>query len=413
MKIYIAGITGTGMGPLALMAAQAGVKVYGSDLQEGAVSEELKKSGIEYQIGEQNGDFLQRVHEEVGLDWFVYTSSLPENHPELSLAKKLGLRISKRDELIANLVESLNLKMVAIAGTHGKTTVTAMIVWSCKQLGIPVSYLVGSTLSFGEAGHYEPASKFFIYEADEYDRNFLQFRPWLAVISSVSYDHPDIYKTVQDYQAAFEQFEEQSEQTIRNVAIEQAITLTGLARRYDATLALMAVEKIVAVSGLTLGREEIIAVLNKFPGVKRRFEQITEGVFTDYAHHPEEISATVELALEEARQLKKSGVVVVYEPHQNVRQHELRDGYREAFIGVNKLFWLPTFLTREDPNLVVFEPADFINSLRNASVGESAEINDELAERLKEARKNNYLIVLMSAGPADAWLRKIFGEIER
>ena len=87
MKIYIAGITGTGMGPLALMAAQAGVKVYGSDLQEGAVSEELKKSGIEYQIGEQNGDFLQRVHEEVGLDWFVYTSSLPENHPELSLAK--------------------------------------------------------------------------------------------------------------------------------------------------------------------------------------------------------------------------------------------------------------------------------------------------------------------------------------
>lgn len=413
MKIYIAGITGTGMGPLALMAAQAGVKVYGSDLQEGAVSEELKKSGIEYQIGEQNGDFLQRVHDEVGLDWFVYTSSLPENHPELSLAKKLGLRISKRDELIANLVESLNLKMVAIAGTHGKTTVTAMIVWSCKQLGIPVSYLVGSTLSFGEAGHYEPASKFFIYEADEYDRNFLQFRPWLAVISSVSYDHPDIYKTVQDYQAAFEQFEEQSEQTIRNVAIEQAITLTGLARRYDATLALMAVEKIIAVSGLTLGREEIIAVLNKFPGVKRRFEQITEGVFTDYAHHPEEISATVELALEEARQLKKSGVVVVYEPHQNVRQHELRDGYREAFIGVNKLFWLPTFLTREDPNLVVFEPADFINSLRNASVGESAEINDELAERLKEARKNNYLIVLMSAGPADAWLRKIFGEIER
>lgn len=401
------------MGPLALMAAQAGVKVYGSDLQEGAVSEELKKSGIEYQIGEQNGDFLQRVHEEVGLDWFVYTSSLPENHPELSLAKKLGLRISKRDELIANLVESLNLKMVAIAGTHGKTTVTAMIVWSCKQLGIPVSYLVGSTLSFGEAGHYEPASKFFIYEADEYDRNFLQFRPWLAVISSVSYDHPDIYKTVQDYQAAFEQFEEQSEQTIRNVAIEQAITLTGLARRYDATLALMAVEKIIAVSELTLGREEIIAVLNKFPGVKRRFEQITEGVFTDYAHHPEEISATVELALEEARQLKKSGVVVVYEPHQNVRQHELRDGYREAFIGVNKLFWLPTFLTREDPNLVVFEPADFINSLRNASVGESAEINDELAKRLKEARKNNYLIVLMSAGPADAWLRKIFGEIER
>lgn len=401
------------MGSLALMAAQAGLEIYGSDLKEGAVSEELKKAGIEYRVGEQNGEFLQNLQTEKGLDWFIYTSALPENHPELLLARELGLKISKRDELIAYLMENLGLKMVAVAGTHGKTTVTAMIVWACMKLGIPVSYLVGSTLSFGQAGHYDPESRYFIYEADEYDRNFLHFHPWLAVIPSISYDHQDIYKTIEEYQAAFEQFEEQSEQTIRNVAIDQEITLAGLARRYDATLALMAVEKIVEASGLAEQRGEIIAALNEFPGVQRRFEQIVEGVFTDYAHHPEEISATVELALEEARRLKKSGVVAVYEPHQNARQHELRDGYREAFIGVNKLFWLPTFLTRENPDLVVFEPADFINGLRNASVGESAEADEKLAERLKEAKRNNYLVVLMSAGPADAWLRKVFSEAAR
>ena len=75
-------------------------------------------------------------------------------------------------------------KMVAVAGTHGKTTTTAMIIWGAKQLGLPISYLIGTTLPFAEAGHYDPDSEYFIYEADEYDRNFLSYKPWLPAFTN-------------------------------------------------------------------------------------------------------------------------------------------------------------------------------------------------------------------------------------
>ena len=206
MKVYISGISGTGMGPLALMAQDAGMTVFGSDLAGGAVTNELVNHGIKLCLGDQDGEFLKTRAKNEGVDWFVYTSALPANHPELLLAKKLKLKISKRDEFLNYLLKRLKLKLVAVAGTHGKTTTTAMIVWAMQQLGVPISYLIGTTLPFASAGHYDPESKYFVYEADEYDRNFLAFRPWLAVIPIVSYDHPDIYPTVQDYQQAFEQF---------------------------------------------------------------------------------------------------------------------------------------------------------------------------------------------------------------
>ena len=126
MKIYISGISGTGMGPLALMAKDAGMMVFGSDQAAGAITNELTNAGINLCLGEQDGSFLQARAKNEGVDWFVYTSALPEDHPELVLAKKLKLKISKRDEFISFLIKKLKLKLVAIAGTHGKTTASAM-----------------------------------------------------------------------------------------------------------------------------------------------------------------------------------------------------------------------------------------------------------------------------------------------
>ena len=128
MNIYISGISGTGMGPLALMAKAAGFNVWGSDLAKGAVYDELIKAGIEIKIGKQDGEFLKNKLQNI--DWFVYTSALPEDHPELLMAKEAGLKCTKRDDFTAFLVDKLGLKMVAVAGTHGKTTTTAMIVWT-------------------------------------------------------------------------------------------------------------------------------------------------------------------------------------------------------------------------------------------------------------------------------------------
>ncbi len=397
------------MGPLALFAKQAGINVVGSDRSEGAVTRELTKAHIPFSIGNQDGRFLEKKIKEGGIDWFVYTSALPKDHPEILVARKYNIRISKRDEFIAELVDKLSLKMVAVAGTHGKTTTTSAIVWAAQQLEIPISFLVGTTLGFAGAGEYVEGSRYLIYEADEYDRNFLHYYPWLSIITSVSYDHPDIYKTKEEYDAAFAQFIRQSKKTIMKQKINNKIRLAGEVRRYDATLALLAIKNIAADCGMKISDDKIIEALNRFPGVGRRFEKIGDGIYSDYAHHPEEIAATIDVALEQAKFSEKRGVVVVYEPHQNVRQHEVFEGYKKAFVGASKIFWLPTFLTREDPKLKILAPNDFIKSLENQENAEAAELGDTLAKKLEEYQKENYLIVMMTAGPADSWLRRLFG----
>ncbi len=407
MNIYISGITGTGMGPLALMAKAAGFTVWGSDLNEGAISGELKKAGIEVCIGAQNGEFLREKLAE-GVDWFCYTSALPSDHAELVLAQESGIKCTKRDDLTAFLVEKLGLKMVAVAGTHGKTTTTAMIVWAALKLGLPVSYIVGTTLGFAPSGAYHEGDKYFIYEADEYDRNFLKYYPWIAVLSAVSYDHPDIYPTREDYLRAFEDFKAQSEKVIESNEKYQAeeFRLAGEVRRYDASLASEAVSFMIQDAGILVDKNELIDILNHFPGVGRRFERLAEGVYSDYAHHPEEIKATIDVAQDEKRLRGFRGIVVVYQPHQNTRQHEVRDEYRDAFLGADKVFWLPTYLTRENPDLVVLTPEELIGGLSNSEIAEPARLDDELAEKLQKYRSEGYLIVLMTAGPADTWFRE-------
>lgn len=406
MNIYISGISGTGMGPLALMAKQAGFTVWGSDLAKGAIYDELINAGIEVYIGEQDGEFLREKLED-GVDWFVYTSALPESHPELILAREAGIRCTKRDDFTAFLVNKLGLKMVAVAGTHGKTTTTAMIVWAALKLDLPVAYIVGTTLGFAISGAYKSGDKYFVYEADEYDRNFLKYHPWLAVIPAVSYDHPDIYPTREDYEAAFLQFKMQSEKVAEKSSFdENEFKLAGEVRRKDVALA---AEAILAMAP-EIKREEIVEILSKFPGVGRRFEKISDGVYTDYAHHPEEIVATMGIVKDEKRLHDKKGIVVVYQPHQNTRQHEVRNGYFDAFLGVDKVYWLPTYLTRENPDLAVLSPEELISGLVNKNVAEAAELGDELAEKLREYVADGYLVILMTAGPADGWLREKFGK---
>ena len=415
MKIYISGITGTGMGPLALMAKAAGLTVFGSDLNKGAIYDELVKAEIEVSTGEQDGKFLAEKLKE-GVDWFCYTSALPEDHAELVMAREAGIKVTKRDELTAFLVSELGLKMVAVAGTHGKTTTTAMIIFTALKLGLPVSYIVGTTLGFAPSGAYHKGDRFFIYEADEYDRNFLKYYPWLAVIPAVSYDHPDIYPTEEDYKKAFEQFKSQSQIVIESSEMYKAddFKLAGEARRLDASLAAEAVLKMVQDDAREKGLEisfncyGLIEILNQFPGVGRRFEKISEGVYSDYAHHPEEISATMGVLEDEKKLLGKKGIVVVYQPHQNTRQHEVKDEYFDAFRGADKIFWLPTYLTRENTDLEIIAPEEFISGLKNWEIAEVAELNDELKDKLKKYLAEGYLVALMTAGPADGWLRKEF-----
>lgn len=414
MNIYFSGLGGVGIGPLAEIARDAGHFVTGSDLAEGLTTQELRQNDIQVVIG-QDGSFLKETHENTPLDWFVYTAALPADHPELLMAKELGIRTGKRDEFLAEFLAAHNLKLLAVSGTHGKTTTTGLAVWAFKQLGVPVSYSVGSTLTFGPSGAFDPESKYFIYECDEYDKNLLHFSPAVSLLTSIDYDHPDTYPSEADYKATFRQYIQQSAHTIAWKKdldyIEQPATdslwalqddevatlsLIGEHNRRNGTLVLKALEY------LGLGDEATNAqLLASFPGTDRRFEKLGEGLYSDYGHHPEEIAATLQLA----RELSEN-IVLVYQPHQNWRQHFIRDHYTDQFELAEKIYWLPTYLTRENADQAVLTPEDLTTNLTNKESVVFAQLDTALWNAIEAARQEGKLVLVMGAGTIDGWARQ-------
>ncbi len=395
MHIYFSGIGGVGLGPLAEIALDAGYDVSGSDAETSPMFEQLQSKGAQTHLGQEVA-IINQLHATQPIDWLVYTAALPQDHPELEFARANNIKTSKRDELLAHILQEKNLKLIAISGTHGKTTTTAMVVWLFQQLNLPVSYSIGSSISFGPSGAFNPSSEYFIYECDEFDRNFLHFHPFMSLIASQSYDHSDTYPTQADYDAAFEQFKSQSQQTItwRDVS-SQGITLAGEHNRSNASLAVAGVEKIT-----NQPIEKLQQIVNSFPGTGRRFEKLIDNLYSDYAHHPEEIEATLQLAHE-----LSENVVVVYQPHQNIRQHQLH--YDECFAGAKKIYWLPTYLSREDPNLEILTPEELTKALPSEKIVLS-ELNADLKAAIEKELADGALVVLMGAGSIDAWARENF-----
>lgn len=416
MHIYFSGIGGVAIGPLAEIAADAGYTVSGSDLSDSLVTAQLRDRGIAVTIS-QDETSIAAVHTETPIDWFVYTAALPSDHPELMFARSQGIRTSKRGELIAQIITDKNLKLIAVSGTHGKTTTTGLLVWALMQLGIPLSYSVGSTLSFGPSGQYAAESQYFVYECDEFDRNMLQFEPYLTLITSLGYDHVDTYPTVDEYREAFVTFLEQSrysllwEKDLRYLRTDPAadleaydelkdlghITLAGDHVRHNAFLVERALTRLMPERDVS----EIIAAINSFPGTARRFEKLGENLYSDYGHHPVEIAATLQLAREVS-----DHVVLVYQPHQNTRQHEVREEYIDCMTLADEIYWLPTYLSREDTALVVLTPEQLSAGLTNHDAVHIATLNDQLWDEIEKHRTSGSLVLCMGAGDIDAWLRK-------
>ena len=415
MRIFFSGIGGVGIGPLAEIAHQAGADVVGSDRSPSLMTTELQEQHISIEIGEQTGDFLQAEHGRQPFDYFVYTSALKPDHPELVIAHRLGIPTMKRDGMIARILALKNQKLIAVAGTHGKTTTTGMIIWAAQQLGIAMSHSIGTNLSFAPSGVFNEKSDFFVYEADEFDRNFLHFTPYISVITSIDYDHPDTYPTRHDYLRAFNDFIENSQQTILwqhdatelgandsslqviadSVALEH-LDLSGTYLRKNAFL----VERALLTLFPELHYHDVIAALNSFPGTVRRFEKLSENIYSDYAHHPTEIAATVQRASEIS-----DAVVVVYQPHQNRRQHELLHEYGNCFEGVQKVYWLPTYLSREDETFDILTPEQLISQIPNNNIFEPSQMDDTLWKKITAHQAAGDMVLAMSAGDLDEWLR--------
>lgn len=406
MHIYFSGIGGVGLGPLALIAKDADYQVEGSDRDRGLMTEELESKGITISYN-QDGSHLESIHQSNPIDWLVFSAALPHNHAERVKARELGIRESKRDELLAQIIEEKNLELIAVAGTHGKTTTTGMMVWSMQQLGIPVSYSIGTNISFGPSGHFEAGSKYFVYECDEFDRNFLHFRPSLSLITAVDYDHPDTYPTQASYYEAFETFAKQSLEVItwedqhaqlfpaaKTLQIPTVKNLAGAHNRRNASLV------VDALKHLDVEEDKAVEAVESFPGVYRRFEKLAENLYSDYGHHPVEIAATLQMAREISDK-----VVLVYQPHQNIRQHDLLGKYTDQFKDATAVFWTSTYLSREDPDLPILTPEELYKTVENKHIIIPAELNDKLWNAITKALENDALVLCMGAGSIDGWVR--------
>jgi UDP-N-acetylmuramate--alanine ligase len=429
MHIFFSGIGGTGIGPLALIAKQAGFEVSGSDKQDSQYITYLRKQGIHDIVISQSYDEIAAVHARAPIDWFVYTSALAIENPdapELRFCREHGIQTSRRDELINLMLDKEHFKLVAIAGTHGKSTTTAMTIWLFKQLDLPVSYSVGAKIPFGDMGQYQPGSEYFIYEADEFDRNFLAFEPFISIVSGVSWDHHEIYPTREDYQQAFREFISQSKHTVlwredsdylelqpaANLSIQKSddpaierIRQPGHYNRLDAWLAVQSVHRLTKISIDTL-----VAAIDSFPGLQRRMEQIIPNLYTDYAHTPEKVRGAMSVALELAA-AKKQSVVVIYEPLTNRRQHYMLNDYKDCFTGATQVYWLPSYLAREDPKMRVVPPEELIARLSDPSIAVPADRDSDLKRTIAAHLAKGDLVVAMAGGGGnslDEWLRKEF-----
>ena len=423
MKIYFSGIGGVGIGPLAQIAHYAGHEVTGSDRSASLITDELLGANIEIEIGNQNGSFLEKSNSSIPIDLYVYTSALPQDHPELLKAQALGIKIVKRGELLNKIIKDNGLKLIALAGTHGKTSTTAIAVWLFKELGIPASYSIGSTINFGPSGFFDKNSEYFIYECDEFDRNFLYFEPFLSIITSLDYDHPDTYPTEKDYQKAFSDFIKKSTNVVawsdqpksvyakqKNISILNTskdinydITLPGVHNRKNASGLLYGLTKIGLIDSQNYSKA--IEAINSFPGANRRFERILPNLYTDYGHHPIEISSTLDKA-EEIMGGSGHNIVLVYQPHQNIRQHNIKNEYKNQFVKANKIYWLPTYLSREDPDLPILPPQELTTNIINKDSIIYADLNDQLWSQLQKDLSEGSMIICMGAGSIDEWLRK-------
>ena len=430
MHIYFSGIGGAGIGPLAQIAKQAGYTISGSDKQDSQYIQYLKKHGItNIHIG-QSREHIEKLHAETPIDWFVYTSALTlenPNAPELLYCHEQAIKVSKRDELLNQILQDTGLQMIAVAGTHGKTTTTALVTWLFKQIEEPISYLLPAKTSFAEMGEYNAESRYFVYEADEFDRNFLAYEPAISLITGVSWDHHEIFPTREDYQSAFRDFISQSRyaalwqddfeylgmdaddnaiavQDPANPKIE-AIQLKGFYNRLDAWLAVQAVHRATKQSVAVL-----LVLVNKFPGLSRRMEQLVPNLYSDYAHTPEKIHGAMSVATEMAAETEQN-VVVVYEPLTNRRQHFLADEYKDCFNGASRIYWIPSYLAREDPAQRIMQPAELVERLSDPTIAIAAERNDALKQAIQSHLDAGDMVVGMAGGGGDSldeWLRREF-----
>jgi UDP-N-acetylmuramate--alanine ligase len=383
---YFIGIGGIGMSAIARYLNNNGHKVYGYDRTQTQLSIQLEQEGMNISYEDDPTCLPSNI------DLVIYTPAIPKDNKILQEVINRGLKLEKRAIALSEIIK--DKKVIAISGTHGKTTISGLLAHLLHNSKIGCSAFLG-----GIANNYSTnmlcneKSEYVVVEADEYDRSFLQLRPYIAAITSISPDHLDIYQNRDNLEQAFTQFANQTNKNGRiflkkEVSIEtntdittNTYSLTNIESDYyawnlrvsngsyyfdyhtpekiyyDMQMTYPGIHNIenaiLALSiALTLGvsEYELRSALKSFKGMKRRFDlkfKTAETIYyDDYAHHPEEIEATI-TSLRHLYPNKR--ICGIFQPHLYSRTKDFADEFAKALEELDDIILLPIYPAREEP----------------------------------------------------------------
>ncbi len=456
--IHLVGIGGFGLSAIARVLLQQGYTISGSDRVKNNLTEALAKEGaIIYQ-----GHAASNI---TGAEMVIISSAVTADHVEVAAANQQGIPVYKRSDIIGAVMDGhLN---IAIAGTHGKTTTTAMVTHILLKCGKDPSYIIGGVMQSTGKNAHAGNGKAFVVEADEYDYMFLGLRPNIAVINNVEYDHPDFFKTKEAIVDTFRRFgqlvpadgilianadDPVAKRIARECAQRQVFTVLFGIDSEDATWsagnlhttddgfsafdvvrggkllctvklqlpgrhnALNALAALVVADSQGIPFDEAAEALLSYEGTGRRFELCGEvetpqgkiAVIDDYAHHPTAIRLTLEAT--KARYPGRS-VWAVWQPHTYSRTKALLNDYAKAFSSADHVLVTDIFAAREVP-IPGVNSAEVVIAMEHAEVRYTPRLEDAMVA-LAQGVQAPAVVVVMCAGDATrvsaeylAWLQK-------
>jgi len=455
--IHLIGIGGTGLSAIARVLFEQGFRVTGSDMEISPLAKGLMDLGIQVFEGHSEENVADA-------NLVLRSSAIPDSNPEVLAAREAGIQVMKRRDFLPQLLG--NKQVIAVAGTHGKTTTTSMIAFCMSELGCNPSFIVGSDVNGLGINARAGEGEAFVIEADEYDCMFLGISPDVLVITNIEHDHPDCFPTEKEYHNAFERLISQikmggtlilneddpsckklqtsvpaginvitygispsaqySLQGITHVANKgvRFSLRSGLTDNADTDTtvklsipgdhnALNACAAMIALKKVGVPWEKTASVIQRFTGSSRRFDIVGEkaGIIfiDDYGHHPTEIRAT----LAGARQKYPSKKIwVVWQPHTYSRTQQLEAEFTKAFKDCDYLIITEIYRSREPLQeysaRIIAENIDYTNVIFLPAL-------DESIHYLKENLKSDSVLVVFSAGDAvriNSELVKFFSEKE-
>jgi UDP-N-acetylmuramate--alanine ligase len=446
--VHFIGIGGSGLSAIARLLKESGYAVTGSDRILTPFAADLQAAGVTIFIGHHPRNVQ-------GADWVVRSSAIPDENPEVVAARNAGTPVYRRADFLGKFME--DRIGIAVAGTHGKTTTTAMIAFVLSELGRDPSFIVGGVLNNYAVNARAGKGDAFVVEADEYDRMFLGLKPRIEVVTNLEHDHPDCYPTFEDMVTAFDSFVSLLPHDGTLVACLQdagSAALLARARRlgrqvmaynlanqetinaprwiqaqklqpnrrggfdFEATTnigdiatvrvslqvpgqqnVLNALAALAVMLVLRLSFSEAANSLGKFTGTSRRFEVMgTQNgivIVDDYAHHPTEIRAT--LAAARARYPGRR-LWAVWQPHTYSRTRTLFNDFVRAFTDADETIVTEIYAARETRE--AYSAVEVVNAIQNQSVRFMPTLEETTDYLLKHLHKDDVLLVL-SAGDAD------------